>query len=51
MKKYRFENLDISQIAVTNTRQVGAYHMLMAQNPVFIISGEGVANAERIMFL
>lgn len=51
MKKYRFENLDISQIAVTNTRQVGAYNMLMAQNPVFIISGEGVANAERIMFL
>lgn len=28
------------QVAVTRTRQVGAYHMMEAQNPVWVISGE-----------
>lgn len=33
--------VDITQVAVTRTRQVGTYHMLDAQNPVWVISGEG----------
>ena len=33
----------ITQVAVTRTRQVGGLHMAQAQNPVWIISGEGRA--------
>lgn len=31
---------DLVQVAVTRTRVVGAYHMMEAQNPVWIVSGE-----------
>ena len=33
--------VDVLQVAVTKTREVGRYHMMNAQNPVWIISGEG----------
>lgn len=35
-------NLDaqVVQVAVTRTRRVGGYHMMDAQNPVWIVSGE-----------
>lgn len=36
-------DLDIAQVAVTKTRDVGRYHMLNAQNPVWVLSGEGEA--------
>jgi precorrin-6Y C5,15-methyltransferase (decarboxylating) len=32
---------DIVQVAVSKGRQIGDLHMLMAQNPIFIISGSG----------
>ncbi|MTQ96709.1 precorrin-6y C5,15-methyltransferase (decarboxylating) subunit CbiE [Pseudoflavonifractor sp. BIOML-A6] len=35
------KNVEIAQVSVTKARSVGAYHMMTAQNPVFIISGEG----------
>lgn len=31
---------DVAQMAVTRTRLAGAYHMMDAQNPVWIVSGE-----------
>ena len=34
-------DVEIIQVAVTRTREVGAYHMLEAANPVWMISGEG----------
>lgn len=34
-------DIDVTQIAVTKTRDVGRYHMMNAQNPVWVISGEG----------
>ena len=34
-------NGDIVQVAVSKGRQIGDLHMLMAQNPIFIISGSG----------
>lgn len=40
-EQYGFHHVDIAQVAVTKTRSVGRYHMLDAQNPVWIISGEG----------
>ena len=32
--------VDTTQVAVTGTKKVGDYHMMDAQNPVFIIYGE-----------
>lgn len=37
------EDVDIAQVAVTKTREVGRYHMMSAQNPVWVMSGEGRA--------
>ena len=37
------DGVEASQIAVTRTRRAGAYHMLDAQNPVWLLSGEGRA--------
>ena len=34
-------NVEIAQIAVSKARAVGPYHMMNAQNPVWLISGEG----------
>lgn len=34
-------DIDIAQVSVTKTRDVGRYHMLSAQNPVWVLSGEG----------
>lgn len=35
------QNVDIVQIAVNRVKPLGGYHLVMAQNPVFVISGEG----------
>lgn len=32
---------DIVQVAVSKNKKIGDLHMLMAQNPIFIISGGG----------
>ena len=34
-------NVEITQISVSKARTVGPYHMMNAQNPVWLISGEG----------
>ena len=34
-------DVDVCQIAVTRTRRVGSYTMLDAQNPVWMLCGEG----------
>lgn len=34
-------DVDICQIAVTNTRTAGSYHLFDAQNPVWMLTGEG----------
>ena len=35
-----FEDAEAVQIAATRTRQAGSYHLMDAQNPVWIVSGE-----------
>ena len=35
------EGADMVQVAATRTRQAGRYHLMDAQNPVWIFSGEG----------
>ena len=32
-------NMEVTQLAVSKTKAVGNYHMLMGQNPIFLISG------------
>ncbi|MCI8538091.1 MAG: precorrin-6y C5,15-methyltransferase (decarboxylating) subunit CbiE [Oscillospiraceae bacterium] len=34
-------NVDIAQVNVAKARQAGAYHLMTAQNPVYVLSGEG----------
>ena len=41
MKALRLINEEIVEMNVSRSRKVGAYHMMTAQNPVYIISGEG----------
>ncbi len=40
-KMYSFEDVEIVQASISKTKEIGNYHMLMGQNPVFIISGRG----------
>lgn len=40
-KKLELTDMEILQAAITKTRTAGPYHMLSAQNPVFIIKGRG----------
>ena len=35
------EQTEVIQLAVNRSRRVGSYHMMYAQNPIWIISGEG----------
>ena len=39
-----FERTEIVQVAVSRAKQAGPYHMMMGQNPVFILRGEGGAH-------
>lgn len=34
-------NVDIAQVNVAKARQAGSYHLMTAQNPVYVLSGEG----------
>lgn len=43
-EKFNLEDLDICQVSVAKTHQVGSYNMLEGTNPVFIISGRGKAD-------
>jgi precorrin-6Y C5,15-methyltransferase (decarboxylating) len=41
MQTMGFEETDVIQLSVSRAKRAGASHMLLAQNPVFIISGRG----------
>lgn len=43
MRAGALDNVEVCQISATRTVKRGAYHMLDAQNPVFLISGGGHA--------
>jgi precorrin-6B C5,15-methyltransferase / cobalt-precorrin-6B C5,C15-methyltransferase len=40
-KEYAFEDVEIVQASIAKTKEIGNYHMLMGQNPVFVLSGRG----------
>ena len=41
MTEFKFEEVEVVQAAISKSKEVGSYHMLMGQNPVFIVSGRG----------
>ncbi len=41
LNKYNLKNTDICQISVAKSKKLGRYNMMMGQNPIYIISGEG----------
>lgn len=42
LKKYNFTDIQVVQMSVAKAEKVGPYNMMKGQNPVFIISGQGV---------
>ena len=38
VKKYRFRDTDMVQLSVARSKEVGRYHMMMGENPIYIIS-------------
>ena len=41
-----FLDVEITQLSAARGKSVGRYTMMMANNPVFILSGRGAKNAE-----
>ncbi len=37
------EDVDIAQVTVAKSKELGAYHMMMGENPIYIISCKGAA--------
>ncbi|MGI5958931.1 MAG: precorrin-6y C5,15-methyltransferase (decarboxylating) subunit CbiE [Massiliimalia sp.] len=40
-EKFQMKQVEIAQVTVAKSRQVGKYHMMTGQNPIYIISGNG----------
>jgi len=40
LKKLKLENIDLCCVNVSNSKKIGEYNMMVANNPVYIISGE-----------
>lgn len=41
VKKFGLRHVDVTQISAAQSKTLGRYHMMMGQNPVWILSGEG----------
>lgn len=42
IKKYGFQDVDITQINVSKAKTLGNYNLMMGQNPVYIIAVQGI---------
>jgi len=40
LKNLKFKNIDVCCINISNNKKIGEYNMMVANNPVYIISGE-----------
>lgn len=45
IKKYGFQDVDITQINVSKAKTLGSYNLMMGQNPVYIIAVQGISEA------
>lgn len=43
VKQFALQNLDVTQLSVAQAKTLGAYHMMLGQNPVWIVSAEAKA--------
>ena len=43
MRRFGLTKVDVTQITAAQAKTLGRYHMMMGQNPVWILSGEGQA--------
>lgn len=41
IKKYSFKDVDITQVTISKSRQLGGYNLMTGQNPIYIISFKG----------
>ena len=41
MEKYKFDCVEILNAAISKCKKVGSYHMMIGQNPIYVISGKG----------
>lgn len=41
MRQFGLDKVDVTQISAAQAKTLGRYHMMMGQNPVWILSGEG----------
>ncbi|MDW5298798.1 MAG: precorrin-6y C5,15-methyltransferase (decarboxylating) subunit CbiE [Sedimentibacter sp.] len=41
MEKYKFNDVEIINVAISKAKKAGSYNMMMGQNPIYIISGRG----------
>lgn len=40
VRRFALRNVDVTQLSAAQSKQLGSYHMMLGQNPVWIISGE-----------
>ncbi len=41
LKKFTLVNQDIASVNIAKSKKIGSYNMMMGQNPIYIITGEG----------
>lgn len=46
LKELPFEQVDIAQVQVAKGKKAGSYHLMMGQNPVYVISCQGKEEAD-----
>ena len=49
MKTLPVTDVEIVQLSVSRAKTVGKYHMMMGENPIYIVSCTGVGNAVKIL--
>jgi len=45
--EFELDQVEIVQASIAKARELGSYHLLMGQNPVFIISGRGTGQCSK----
>lgn len=41
MKQLKMQEVSYTQVSIANAKEVGSYHMMTSQNPIFLIQGKG----------
>lgn len=41
LEALELQNVDVTQLTAAQAKELGSYHMMLGQNPVYILSGEG----------